>query len=219
MTINWQDALAVYFIAGTQDIQPNEELIDVLEEALKAGATCFQYREKGTGSMTNPDERLDMARRCQEVCKRYDVPFIINDDIDLAIEVQADALHVGQSDTPIAETLDYVAPFGIEVGLSTNNLRQYQEAAEIDGVAYVGVGPIFPTQSKSDAQPTVGLSLLAEIDQLDKRKPAVAIGGISLANIAQVANYEVSGVALISAITQSKNRKQTIKAFREALKK
>lgn len=88
MTINWQEALAVYFIAGTQDIQPNEELIDVLEESLKAGATCFQYREKGTGSMTNPDERLDMARRCQEVCKRYDVPFIINDDIDLAIEVK-----------------------------------------------------------------------------------------------------------------------------------
>ena len=56
MTINWQDALAVYFIAGTQDIQPNEELIDALEEALKAGATCFQYREKGTGSMMNPDE-------------------------------------------------------------------------------------------------------------------------------------------------------------------
>ena len=208
--INWHKALRLYFIAGTQDIVDQEQLEDVLEEAIEFGITCFQYREKGQGSLQNAEDRLAMAKRLQLLCKSASIPFIINDDVDLAIEIGADAIHVGQSDKPIAETIALAKQHNMAVGLSVNTIEQLKAASAVDGLDYVGVGPIFPTTSKSDAEPAIGVDGLAERIAQYPDIPKVAIGGINVKNAVEVLHTTVEGIAVISAITASQHRDQDI---------
>ncbi len=208
--INWHKALRLYFIAGTQDVVNPEQLEDVLEEAIALGITCFQYREKGQDSLQNSEDRLAMAKRLQLLCKSASIPFIINDDVDLAIAIGADAIHVGQSDKPIAETIALAKQYNMDVGLSVNTIEQLKIASTVDGLDYVGVGPIFPTTSKSDAEPAIGIDGLAERIALYPDLPKVAIGGINIKNAAEVLHTQVEGIAVISAITASQHRDRDI---------
>ena len=208
--IDWHKALRLYFIAGTQDIVEQEQLEDVLEEAIALGITCFQYREKGQGSLQTFEDRLVMAKRLQLLCKSASIPFIINDDVDLAIAIGADAIHVGQSDKPIAETIALAKQHHMDVGLSVNTIEQLKIASTVDGLDYVGVGPIFPTTSKSDAEPAIGVHGLAERIALYPDIPKVAIGGINVKNAADVLHTKVEGIAVISAITASQHRDRDI---------
>lgn len=206
--INWHQALKLYFIAGTQDVVTNESLPEVLQEAIDGGITCFQYREKGENSLQNYEDRLAIAKILQAICQRANIPFIINDDVPMAVELQADAVHVGQSDKPIELTLAEVKPLGIDVGLSVNTLAQLAITSEITDLDYVGVGPIFPTTSKADAEPAIGIDGLREFIQKHPTIPKVAIGGINTVNAQSVLETGVEGIAVISAITQSQDRKQ-----------
>ncbi|MGL4674032.1 MAG: thiamine phosphate synthase [Wohlfahrtiimonas sp.] len=208
--IDWHKALRLYFIAGTQDVVNQEQLEDVLEEAIALGITCFQYREKGQGSLQNPEDRLAMAKRLQLRCKSASIPFIINDDVDLAIKIGADAIHVGQSDKPIAETIALAKLHNMDVGLSVNTIEQLKIASTVDGLDYVGVGPIFPTTSKNDAEPAIGVDGLAERIAQYPNIPKVAIGGINVKNSAEVLQTKVEGIAVISAITASQHRDRDI---------
>lgn len=208
--INWHKALRLYFIAGTQDIVDQEQLEDVLEEAIEFGITCFQYREKGQGSLAKYEDRVAMAKRLQLLCKSASIPFIMNDDVDLAIAIGADAIHVGQSDKPIAETIALAKRHNIAVGLSVNTIEQLKVANTVDGLDYVGVGPIFPTTSKSDAEPAIGVKGLAERISLYPNIPKVAIGGINTKNAAEVLHTKVEGIAVISAIMASQYRERDI---------
>lgn len=208
--INWHKALRLYFIAGTQDVVTQESLEDILEEAIEFGITCFQYREKGQGSLHNEKDRLAMAKRLQLLCKSASIPFIINDDVDLAIAIGANAIHVGQSDKPIAETIALAKQHKMAVGLSVNTIEQLKIASTIEGLDYVGVGPIFPTTSKSDAEPAIGVKGLAERIALYPDIPKVAIGGINTGNAIDVLHTKVDGIAVISAIMASHNREQDI---------
>ncbi len=208
--INWHKALRLYFVAGTQDIAADETLASVLQSAIISGITCYQFREKGTGSLTEHSERVQLAKALQALCKSADIPFIVNDDVALAIEVKADAVHVGQSDRAIAETIAMVKPHGIDVGLSVNTLEQLAAATEVDGLDYVGVGPIFPTTSKLDAEPAIGTQGLSARIKAYPALPKVAIGGITVDNAPSVLSTKVEGIAVISAITQSSDRKADI---------
>lgn len=208
--IDWHKALRLYFIAGTQDVVNQEQLEDVLEEAIALGITCFQYREKGQGSLQNVEDRLAMVKRLQLLCKSASIPFIINDDVDLAIEIGADAIHVGQSDKPIAETIALVKQHNMDVGLSVNTIEQLKIASCVENLDYVGVGPIFPTTSKSDAEPAIGVDGLAEKIAQYPNIPKVAIGGINVKNSAEVLQTKVEGIAVISAITASQHRDRDI---------
>lgn len=208
--INWHKALRVYFIAGTQDIVHGENIEQVLEEAIASGITCFQYREKGQNSLTDPKERLCLAKRLQFLCKSADIPFIINDNVDLALAIGADAIHVGQSDKPIAETIQLAKKHGIDVGLSVNTMEQLHDASAIEGLSYVGIGPIFPTSSKSDAEPAIGVTELSKRAALYPKLPKVAIGGINVNNAIDVMNTGVDGIAVISAITIANEREKDI---------
>lgn len=209
--IDWHKSLSLYFIAGTQDILPNETLVDVLEEAIQGGITCFQFREKGKGSIYDRDEKIALARILQKKCKDAKIPFIVNDDVDLAILLKSDAVHVGQDDLSIIETIARMAPLGIEVGLSTNTSEQLIQAGKIKGLSYVGVGPVFPTQSKEDAKASLGIDKLSEMVKLSPNLPKVAIGGINQTNSREVYATKVDGIAVISAITRADNRIETIK--------
>ena len=208
--INWHKALRLYFIAGTQDLVHPESLEDVLEEAIACGITCFQYREKGQGSLQNYEDRFAMAKRLQALCKNADIPFIINDDVDLAIAIGADAIHVGQSDKPIVETIELAKQHSMDVGLSTNTIEQLGAASAIEGLDYVGVGPIFPTTSKSDAEPSIGIDGLKHFIETYPTLPKVAIGGINITNARHVLHAHVEGIAVISAITASKDRSRDL---------
>lgn len=185
-------------------------LLSVLKNALTAGITCFQLREKGVHALQNAQELIALASQCKALCQQHQVPFIINDDVNLALHIKADGVHVGQSDTPITQVIKHCAGT-LRIGLSINTLEQAIAANAIAGIDYFGVGPIFPTQSKADAQAVVGTTLIERIRQAGITKPMVGIGGITTQNAHSVRQAGADGVAVISAITQAHNCAHSIR--------
>lgn len=200
--------LPVYFIAGTQDILEGGSLPEKLEMALKSGITCFQYREKGIGSLQQPEAIKKMAETCQALCQKYSVPFIINDDVTLALEINADGIHVGQEDQNIADILR-LFPDKI-IGLSCYNEAEIVKANQLPGISYYGIGPVYSTVSKKDAQKQIGITKLKKLNK-QAEKPVVAIGGLQLEKVQEVWQTGVDGLAIISAITRAEDLEVTIK--------
>ncbi|MBE2893578.1 thiamine phosphate synthase [Spirabiliibacterium falconis] len=205
--------LRCYWIAGSQDFNSAtnrpQALLTCLEQALKCGITCYQFREKGAGALCDRTQIKQLAIAAQQRCRAYNVPFFINDDLELALELHADGIHVGQDDTPILELIERVNGQML-IGLSTHNLAQFQAADAIEGIDYCGFGPIFPTLSKPDADPAIGIAAIQQVRQANLCKPMVAIGGITVENASAVRRTGADGIAVISAITQSRNLPQTI---------
>jgi thiamine-phosphate pyrophosphorylase len=204
--------LAAYFVCGTQDI-PGQQLTTVLKRALTAGITAFQYRDKGASRLT-ASERLTLGEQLHALCEAAGVPFIVDDDVDLALALGADGIHVGQSDTGIQQVVTAVSQ-QMFVGLSCSTLAEVRVANQVAGLAYLGSGPIFPTSSKADADPVVGLANLQELVTASSR-PIVAIGGITAAQLPALAKTGVAGAAVISMLAQSNDYQRTVTAMRTA---
>ena len=206
--------LQVYLVGGSQDVgnDPDRFLHDV-QVALAAGITAFQYREKG-------DSRLDraatiqLATQLRELTSQYQVPYFIDDDEELALQVGADGVHVGQKDQRI-ETVIRRAAGQLMIGYSCNTAAEIIRANQLSAVDYVGAGPVFPTNSKADADPVLGLNELTRLNAASHH-PLVAIGGISLANLAATLQTGVAGVAVISMILASSDIAGTVRAMRAA---
>lgn len=204
------NCLKLMFVAGSQDFYhikggKNDRinaLLDALELALQSKITAFQFRQKGDLALQDPVEIKQLALECQKLCQKYGTPFIVNDEVQLALELKADGVHVGQEDMAIEEVMT-LCKKRLFIGLSVNTLEQALKARHLDGVAYFGVGPIFPTQSKKDKQ-VVGVELLKKIKDSGVKKPLVAIGGITTDNASKLREY--GGIAVISAITQAKDK-------------
>ncbi len=198
------------FVAGSQDFYhikggKNDRinaLLDALELALQSKITAFQFRQKGDLALQDPIEIKQLALECQKLCQKYGAPFIVNDEVQLALELKADGVHVGQEDMAIEEVIA-LCKKRLFIGLSVNTLEQALKARHLDAIAYFGVGPIFPTQSKKDKQ-VVGIELLKKIKDSGIKKPLVAIGGITVHNASKL--HEYGGIAVISAIAQSKDK-------------
>ncbi|KGR83289.1 thiamine-phosphate pyrophosphorylase [Lysinibacillus odysseyi 34hs-1 = NBRC 100172] len=203
------EQLAVYFIMGTQNVK-NRQALEVLEEALQAGVTIFQFREKGDGALKGPDYE-QFARECQALCKTYQVPFIVNDDVDLAVALQADGVHIGQDDEKARKVREKIGK-GI-LGISAHSLEEVKEAVR-HGADYVGIGPVFPTKSKADAKSPVGTELLEQVVANFPDLPAVAIGGITEERASAVLQTGIGGVAVISAICESPYIQATVKQLK-----
>lgn len=174
-----------------------QTLYEQVEEALKGGATFIQLREKDL----TEEEFLEEAKKIQQLCKKYRVPFIINDNVKLAKEIDADGVHVGQSDM---EALDVRAQLGEDkiIGVSARTVEQAL-LAEKHGADYLGVGAVFQTGTKTDAR-EVEHSVLKEIcTKVDI--PVVAIGGITQDNVKELSGSGINGVAVISAIFAQKD--------------
>ncbi|MGL2550750.1 thiamine phosphate synthase [Helicobacter pylori] len=205
------DCLKLMFVAGSQDFYhikggKNDRinaLLDTLELALKSKITAFQFRQKGDLALQDPVEIKQLALECQKLCKKYGVPFIINDEVRLALELKADGVHVGQEDMAIEEVIT-LCKKRLFIGLSVNTLEQALKACHLDHIAYLGVGPIFPTPSKKDIKQVVGVNLLKKIQDSGVKKPLIAIGGITTDNASKIQKF--SGIAVISAITQAKDK-------------
>ncbi len=178
-------------------------LLDTLELALQSQITAFQFRQKGDLALQDPIEIKRLALECQKLCQKYGAPFIVNDEVQLALELKADGVHVGQEDMAIEEVITLCKKRQF-IGLSVNTLEQALKARHLDAVAYLGVGPIFPTQSKKDIKQVVGVELLQKIRDSGVEKPLIAIGGITTHNALKLREY--GGIAVISAITQAKDK-------------
>lgn len=200
------EELAVYLVMGTTNCV--DDPLTVLKDALEAGVTMFQLREKGEAALKG-SELESFARQCQELCKSYQVPFIVNDDVELAIKVQADGVHLGQDDMDIKEIREKF--IGRIVGVSVHT-EEEMELAVTGGADYVGIGPIYATNSKFDAKPPAGLTFLEQARSLHPNFPIVAIGGITAENAYEPLRAGADGVAIISAICQSQDRHKTVQA-------
>ncbi|MCR5518526.1 MAG: bifunctional hydroxymethylpyrimidine kinase/phosphomethylpyrimidine kinase [Lachnospiraceae bacterium] len=167
-------------------------LVDVVRESLEGGVTFVQLREK-----TLDDEAfLAEARELKELCREYKVPFVINDNVDIAIAMDADGVHVGQSDMEAGDVRAKLGPDKI-IGVSAQTVEQ-AILAQKRGADYLGVGAVFPTGSKDDAEDVSYDTLKAICEAVSI--PVIAIGGIGEANVSKLAGSGIVGVAVISAI-------------------
>ena len=186
-----KDSLLLYAVTDRSWLNGGT-VAEQVEAALKGGATFIQLREKEL----DYDSFLKEAFEVKALCKKYDVPFVINDNVDIAVACDADGVHVGQSDM---EALDVRNRLGKDkiIGVSVHTVDEALKA-QAHGADYVGIGAIFSTSTKLDAE-TVSIGSLRDICEAINI-PAVAIGGISTANIKRLTGAKMAGVAIVSAI-------------------
>lgn len=184
-----------------------ETLLSQVEKAIKGGATFIQLREKNL----DHDSFLKEAIEIQKLCKQYKVPFVVNDDVDIALTMDADGVHVGQSDMEAQDVREKIGPDKI-IGVSAQTVEQ-AILAEKRGADYLGVGAVFPTGSKDDAD-DVSFDTLKAICQAVSI-PVVAIGGISRNNVMELKGSGIDGIAVISAIFAQKDIEKATAELRD----
>lgn len=187
-----------------------QTLYEQVESALKGGVTFVQLREKNLDDEAFYKE----AQEIKELCARYHVPFVINDNVELAARIGADGVHVGQSDMEAMDVRKILGPDKI-IGVSAQTVEQAKRAQE-HGADYLGVGAVFPTGSKADAV-EVERRVVKEIcDAVDI--PVVAIGGITVDNVTELKGNGLDGIAVISAVFAQKDIEQAAKTLKERTK-
>ncbi len=185
--------LSVYLVTD-RSLSLGRSLEFIVAKALQGGVTMVQLREKDCNSR----EFYSLALRLKLLLQGTGIPFIINDRLDIALAVDADGLHVGQSDLPWQVARHLLGPDKI-LGLSVENMTQVHQANELD-VDYIGVSPVFSTPTKTDTAQPFGLDGLKEACTVT-RHPVVAIGGISLNNAGSIIEQGADGIAVVSAIS------------------
>ncbi|MDK4684878.1 thiamine phosphate synthase [Kingella negevensis] len=215
-----REMLKVYFVAGTQDCRhetsgsPQQKLLGVLETALRNGITCFQLREKGEFSLQDENQMIELAKDCRGLCRQFGVPFVLNNDVALAVNLGADGIHIGQSDMAAVEAVK-LTNGKLFLGISNSSVEHLQSSFRLPEIDYFAVGAIFPTQSKPDAVQNLGVEFVRTARQLIGDKPLVAIGGITLENAKLLRQAGADGVAVISAITQAADKAAAVRQLRE----
>ena len=174
-----------------------ETLYDQVKKALYGGATFVQLREKNL----DREDFLAEAKEIQKLCKEYGVPFVVNDEVSIAKDIDADGVHVGQSDMEAMDVRKILGPDKI-LGVSAQTVEQ-AIIAEKHGADYLGVGAVFTTGSKDDADDVSHETLKAICEAVSI--PVIAIGGITKDNVAELAGSGICGVAVISAIFGQKD--------------
>ena len=173
----------------------------IVEEAVKGGVTMVQLREKEDRIF----DFIDIAFSLKQILKPYNVPLIINDSWKVAIAVGADGLHIGQSDMSYNKAREILGKDKI-IGLSVETIEQAREANLLD-VDYIGISPVFSTDTKKDISTPLGLEGIRKIVKFAKH-PIVGIGGINVGNAVDVIKAGANGVAVVSAIVSAENVRQ-----------
>jgi thiamine-phosphate pyrophosphorylase len=180
----------------------------VVEAAVQGGVSVVQLREKNCETR----EFVELGRELKKLLGRLRVPLIVNDRLDVALEIGADGVHVGQQDMDAEKARRLLGPDAI-VGLSIETIAQAR-AAERLNVDYLGVGPVFPTATKTDAAPPLGLTGLAEVRGMS-RHAIVAIGGIGVSNARHTIDSGADGIAVVSAICSSDYPERSARELRQ----
>lgn len=198
----------IYGITG-EKFSKGRTNIEVVREMIESGIKIIQYREKDKSKK----EKYEECKIIREMTKKANVTFVVNDDMDIAMLVQADGIHVGQDDIPIEE-IKKIAPNMI-VGVSTHNKEQAIEAVE-KGADYIGVGPIFDTSTKENVEKSEGLKYLKWVSE-NINIPYVAIGGIKKENILDAKIHGGKCFAMISELVGSLNIDEIVLSIKKIL--
>ncbi|MBO0961111.1 thiamine phosphate synthase [Neobacillus sp. MM2021_6] len=206
-----RELVHVYFIMGSPNcyLEPKE----VVRGAIAGGITLFQFREKGEGALMDAEKRI-FAKELQAICRENHIPFIVNDDIELALAIGADGVHIGQEDEPVKTVRERIGEKIL--GVSVHSLEE-AEIALRDGADYFGIGPVFPTKTKEDAKPSNGTSLIEALRKNGYTIPIVGIGGITCENAAAVIEAGADGVSVITAISQAESPCEAAKAIHKGV--
>ena len=207
-----------YLVTDHKD-KTNEEILNIIEEALKGGISIVQIREKTASTK----DFYELALKVKEITHKYDVPLLINDRLDIAIAIDADGVHIGQDDMPARKAREILGEEKI-IGVSASTIEEAKKA-EADGADYIGTGAVFPTATKDDA-PSITKDELSEItssitkDELSEITssisiPTVAIGGITLENAHELKDTGIAGFSVVSAIMSAENPKEASEKLRE----
>ena len=187
-----------------------QTLLEQIEAALKGGATIVQLREK----KLDVDSFVEEAIQVRDLCHKYNVPLIINDNVDVALKSGSDGVHVGIEDAPVAEIRKRV-PADFIIGATCKTVEQ-AKIAEAAGANYMGVGAVFPSPTKTNAVRITNEQLREIVSSVSI--PAVAIGGISYDNVCEIKGSSVSGVAVVSAIFGAEDIEQATALLKERVK-
>lgn len=192
-----RSSMLLYAVTDRMWLKSGETLLDVCKDVLENGATFLQIREK---DLNEADFEAE-AQALKTLCAKYRVPFVVNDSVEIALDIDADGVHVGQSDI---KGRDIRAMIGDEkiLGISAGTVAE-AIAAEKAGADYIGVGAVFGTSTKKDAR-NLSIEQLKEI-KAAVSIPVVAIGGINASNLMELAGSNVDGVAVVSAIFAAEN--------------
>lgn len=191
-------------------------LESVVREAILGGATFVQFREKKISGANFAEEKiLEEASAIKNLCDEFKVPFVVNDDVFLAKKIDADGAHIGQGDMPLERAREILGENKI-IGVSAQNVEQ-AILAQRRGADYLGVGAIFQTQSKGDAQ-SVSIETLRSICEAVEI-PVVAIGGINCENVSRLEKSGIAGVSVISAIFAADDIRAAAAALKERARK
>ena len=185
----------------------DETLYEQVEKAINGGVSFVQLREKKLDEESFLNEALDI----QKLCRKYDIPFVINDNVEIAKKINADGVHVGQSDMGAANVRAVLGDDKI-LGVSAQTVEQ-AVLAEKQGADYLGVGAVFPTDSKADAEDVSYETLKAICEAVNI--PVVAIGGISAGNVLTLKGSGISGIAVISAIFAAEDIESATKNLKQ----
>lgn len=209
--MNWnKNALLLYAVTDRAWLDGNT-LYSQVEQAIEGGATMVQLREKNLQDELFWQEAVEI----QKLCKAYSIPFIVNDNVEIARKIHVDGVHVGQKDMAAGDVRKLLEPDQI-LGVSAQTVEQ-AVLAEKQGADYLGVGAVFPTGTKADAL-EVSFETLAQICSA-VNIPVVAIGGITRDNIARLQGSGIYGVAVVSAIFAAQNIKEETERLRKQVEK
>lgn len=187
-----RSSMLLYAITDRMWLKEGESLTAVCRSVLENGATFLQIREKDLDEASFEQEAAEL----KTLCAQYKVPFVVNDSVEIALEIDADGVHVGQSDIKGRDIRAMLGPDKI-LGISAGTVEE-AVAAEAAGADYIGVGAVFATSTKKDAK-NLSVEALQEISSAVSI-PVVAIGGINAANLMELSGSQVDGVAVVSAI-------------------
>lgn len=198
------------YLVTDRDCLGIRDLGQSIEEAIRGGVTLIQLREKHASSR----EFFEIALRVKEITARYHIPLIINDRLDIALAIDADGLHIGQDDLPLPLARKLFGDRKI-IGVSAHSLEEAL-LAEQHGADYLGVGAVYPTATKADAN-AVTLDQLAEIKR-SVNIPVVAIGGIHEKNACEVMTTGIDGIAVVSAILGKNDIQKAARTLYDAIR-
>ncbi|WP_432644618.1 thiamine phosphate synthase [Methanobrevibacter sp.] len=187
--------LSLYLV--TDKSSDVEKFLKTIEEAIKGGVSVVQIREKTSETL----DFYNLALRVKEITTKYNVPLIINDRVDVALAIDADGVHVGQSDMPCDVTRKLIGKDKI-LGVSASTISEAKKAQE-DGADYIGTGAVFPTATKDDAPSITKQDLKKVVESIDI--PVVAIGGINHNNAFELIDTGIAGLSVVSAIMNAED--------------
>lgn len=203
--------LSLYLVTD-RELTKNRPIETLVKEAIEGGVSMVQIREKDSSSL----EFYELAMRIKTLLIPYHVPLIINDRVDIALAVDADGLHIGQSDMPYSVARKLLGKDKI-IGLSVENIHQAIEANALD-VDYIGLSPVFYTDTKNDIAPALGLDGITEIAKISKHR-MVGIGGINTSNASDIVSSGAEGIAVVSAILSHDDPKKAAMKLKKCVSK